>query len=284
MTSSADIAARLTLITEADDPRIADYADIRERDRIAGGGFIAEGTVVLDHLLTSTRFRPTSLFILTNRVEGIAERLAGVPNDVPIYVADRRVMDAVAGFAIHRGVLAHATRRNEVDKSAADPSREGVAAFLQGMASARGPLAVAIGLANHDNVGALFRNAAAFGASGVVLDATSCHPLYRKAIRVSVGTALTLPWHHGASTEAIVAALEQSGHHLLALSPRGATEVSALRPCDKMAILIGSEGPGLPDGILNRCETVRIAMAPEIDSLNVATSAAIVLQRLYSAA
>lgn len=279
-----DIAARLIQITDADDPRVADYGDIRERDRIGGGGFIAEGTVVLDHLLKSARFRPTSLFVLNSRLDGIAGRLAQVPADVPVYVTDRAVMDEVAGFAIHRGVLAHGVEREASGEEAEREETGGLADLLLAARRHGGPLVVAVGLANHDNVGAIFRNAAAFGASGVVLDATSCHPLYRKAIRVSVGTTLTLPWHHGAAIEAIVPALEVSGHHPVALSPRGTSDLSGFVPRPGIALLLGSEGRGLPEALMERCETVRIAMAPGIDSLNVATSAAIVLSRLYSAA
>lgn len=288
MTLSPDLAARLVDIDAAADPRIADYRDIRERDLVGRGGFIAEGTVVLDHLLRSQRFRPTSLFLLKNRVAGIADRLALVPHDVPIFVADRAVMDLVAGFAIHRGVLAHAVDRlagrTEDERANGRGDVAGLADFLAGSRRAGAPLVVAIGLANHDNVGALFRNAAAFGASGVVLDGASCHPLYRKAIRVSVGTALTLPFHHGADIPAIRQGLERSGHRPLALSPRGDTDLADVKPGEGLALLLGSEGPGLPAALLQQAETVRIAMAPGIDSLNVATSAAIVLSRLYSAA
>ncbi|MBP0617235.1 TrmH family RNA methyltransferase [Jiella mangrovi] len=272
-----DLAARLITIETVADPRIAGYRNIRERDLVRQGGFIAEGTVVLDHLLVSGRFAATSLFILRNRVEGIADRLALVPEDVPIYVAENAVMDAIAGFAVHRGVLAHASER------ATDTDRT-LAGFLDDAPKGGGPLVVAIGLANHDNVGALFRNAAAFGASGVVLDGASCHPLYRKAIRVSVGTALTLPWHHGAMASDIADALERSGHLPIALSPKGEMQLTELTKGERLALIVGSEGRGLPDALLRRCRTVRIEMAPGIDSLNVATSAAIVLAKLYSAA
>lgn len=286
MTLAPDIADRLVTIHDPSDPRVADYADIRDRDRIRQGGFIAEGTVVLDHLLRSGRFRPTSLFLLKNRVAGIAERLALVPANVPIFVAERAVMDKVAGFAIHRGVLAHAVAGAEgpTVTGRADDAGGELDGFLEESRRSGGPLVVAVGLSNHDNVGALFRNAAAFGASGLVLNDECCHPLYRKAIRVSVGTALTLPWHHGADIETIWRALERSGHHPLALTPRGETDLAALKPRKGLALLLGSEGEGLPEKILARSQTLRIAMAPGIDSLNVATSAAIVLSRLHSAA
>ncbi|NDW06255.1 TrmH family RNA methyltransferase [Jiella pacifica] len=288
MTLAPDLAARLVDIDDAADPRIADYLDIRERDLVARSGFIAEGTVVLDHLLRSERFRPTSLFLLKSRVAGIADRLALVPHDVPIFAAERAVMDTVAGFAIHRGVLAHAVDRNARQR-AGESAKDGgetaeLAEFLARSRRAGAPLVVAIGLANHDNVGALFRNAAAFGASGLLLDGASCHPLYRKAIRVSVGTALTLPFHHGADVQAIWKALERSGHRPIALSPRGTVDLAELKPGEGLALLLGSEGRGLPESLLAQTETARIAMAPGIDSLNVATSAAIVLSRLYSAA
>ncbi|MBO0905542.1 TrmH family RNA methyltransferase [Jiella sonneratiae] len=292
MPVSPSLAARIVGIADPGDPRVADYRDIRDRDLVARGGFIAEGTVVLDHLLRSTRFRPTSLFLLKSRVAGLDARLSRVPPDVPIYVAERPVMDQVAGFAVHRGVLAHAMDRRAGDApggTGADTDRDAgeprdLQGFLESSRRKGGPLVVAIGLANHDNVGAIFRNAAAFGASGVVLDATSCHPLYRKAIRVAVGTSLTLPFHHGAPADAIVERLEASGHHPLALSPRGRRRLAEMTGKPGLALVLGSEGGGLPERLMRRAETVRIEMAPGIDSLNVATAAAIVLARLYSAA
>ncbi len=118
---------------------------------------------------------------------------------MPLYVADDPVIEAIAGFQVHRGVLAIGLRGGP------EPHEALIARLPE-----KALVAVGIGLANHDNMGGLFRNAAAFGADAVLLDATSCDPLYRKAIRVSVGAALITPFARGGSAEAILAALEQA--------------------------------------------------------------------------
>lgn len=266
-------------IDDADDPRIAVFRDIRERDLTRRNGFIAEGTVVLDQLLKSRRFRPTSLFILQNRLAGLQPILARLPKGVPVYVAGRSVMDKIAGFAMNRGVLAHGEPVTTEEGGPGAELRQLLAA-----AEPRAPLVVGIGLSNHDNVGAIFRNAAAFGAAGVALDETSCHPLYRKALRVSVGTALTLPFVRGGDGGEILDHLVEAGYMPLALSPRGETTVATFEPRERLALVLGTEGRGLPEPLMRRARTLRIPIAPEVDSLNVATAAAIVLARLYSAA
>jgi len=136
---------------------------------------------------------------------------------------------------------------------------------------------VLVGIANHDNMGGLFRNAAAFGASAVLLDATSCDPLYRKAIRVSVGGALVVPFARLAPDEDLFALLAEFGLSPIALSPRGSVELSDLRFPARTAPLFGAEGPGLSDTILSCTQSVKITMHEGFDSLNVATSSGIVL-------
>ncbi|HEX2020078.1 MAG TPA: RNA methyltransferase [Aurantimonas sp.] len=263
-----------TLIDDADDPRIEPFRDVRERDLVGRSGFIAEGAVVLDQLLRADRFRPTALLILANRLQGLRSRIAALPADVPVYVAERAVFDRIAGFPVNRGVLAHGAAGRPFTPSD----------ILQRALATGGPVVVGVEIANHDNLGAIFRNAAAFGAAGVLLDETSCHPLYRKALRVSVGTSLTLPWHRGGTGEAIVGECEAAGLRVLALSPSGRLPLREIEPEGRSALLLGAEGRGLPEALMRRAETVRIEMRPEIDSLNVATAAAIVLHALYSAA
>ncbi|MCB8839010.1 RNA methyltransferase [Aurantimonas sp. VKM B-3413] len=262
-------------IEDPDDPRVEDFRDVRERDLVRRGGFIAEGAVVLDHLIGSARFGPTALLILESRLAGLGSRLARLPADVPIYVTGREVFDRIAGFPVNRGVLAHAEDRG----GGSDASQMLAAARARGR-----PVVVLIGLSNHDNVGAIFRNAAAFGAGAVLLDATSCHPLYRKALRVSVGTVLTVPWRYGGASEDIAEMVEAAGFRPIALAPGGDTGLAAVAEGGPAALFLGSEGDGLPPGLMGRMRTVRIAMEPALDSLNVATSAAIVLHALYSAA
>jgi len=174
----------------------------------------------------------------------------------------------VVGFPIHRGILALVRRPER--------SAEAVIAGLP----ARALVVALVGVANHDNMGGVFRNAAAFGADAVLLDDTCCDPLYRKAIRVSVGAALTVPFARAGSAEAMAERLAAAGFELAALSPRGEDELGALRLGPRAAVLLGAEGPGLPEAILRRVRTVRIAMAGGFDSLNLATTSGIVFHHL----
>jgi tRNA G18 (ribose-2'-O)-methylase SpoU len=141
-------------------------------------------------------------------------------------------------------------------------------------------VAVLCGIGNHDNMGGIFRNAAAFGAAAILLDATCCDPLYRKAIRVSVGAALTVPTARLSSDADLVGLLEGQGFEVVALSPRGETPLSAFRRRGRTAVLLGAEGPGLPDALMARTRTVSIPMAGGFDSLNVAVTSGIVLHHL----
>jgi tRNA G18 (ribose-2'-O)-methylase SpoU len=140
---------------------------------------------------------------------------------------------------------------------------------------------VAFGIANHDNMGGIFRNAAAFGASCVLLHGDCCDPLYRKAIRVSVGAALTVPFARFDGAADPMELLAGHGYRALALSPAGTTALRDLPARDgRTAVLVGAEGPGLPPSVLTRAESVRIEMAGSLDSLNVATASGIVLHHL----
>lgn len=254
-------------IDDPADPRVAPYLSIRERD-LAGrqGRFIAEGKVVLNVLFSAARFEAESVLVLENRLPGLADTLTLAPSSMPVYAASQPVMDAIAGFHIHRGILA-VGRKREAD------SVETLVASLP----KRALVVVLVGLSNHDNVGAIFRNAAAFGADAVLLDETCCDPLYRKAIRVSVGAVLKVPFAVAADAGSIAALLDRSGFGQVALSPSGAADIrDAPRP-DRLALYLGTEGDGLPDDLLSRLNTVRIAMAEGFDSLNVAAASAIAL-------
>lgn len=244
---------------------------MRERD-LAGraGQFIAEGTVVLNLLLGErSRHRPISLMIAENRLEAIAPMIERLPDSVPVYRVAQSVMDGATGFAIHRGVLALGER------APAEPADK-----LLSEADTRAIVVVLIGIANHDNIGGIFRNAAAFGASCVLLDPASCDPLYRKAIRVSVGSTLILPFARLAQNEDVIALLETHGYTPIALSPGGRERLSDVAPPDRVALIFGTEGPGLPASILGRTRTVTIPMAAGFDSLNVATTSGIVLHHI----
>lgn len=196
-------------IDDAGDPRIADYLNIRDRDLKDGHGgrFVAEGETVLAVLLGQARYRAASLLIAESRVASLLARIdAG--HDGPVYVARQGLMDAIVGFPIHRGILALAER-------GALPSPGDL------LAGTAGPVLGLVGIANHDNMGGLFRNAAAFGAGAVLLDDTCCDPFYRKAIRVSVGGVLKTPFARAGSGIALVERLRAAGIRPIALSPRG---------------------------------------------------------------
>jgi tRNA G18 (ribose-2'-O)-methylase SpoU len=251
------------------DPRIEPYRAVRERDLIGRQGrFIAEGEVVLRVLLARSRFRVESVLVSEKRA-GVGGVLAEVPPRVPVYVVPQAAMSEVAGFAIHRGLLA--VGRREPMASAAELLRNAApVATVLGL----------VGLANHDNVGGVFRNAAAFGADAVLLDETSCDPLYRKAIRVSVGAALITPFSRGGTAGDLVGALKEAGFEVVALSPAGAQPIASYRRAPRTALLLGAEGAGLPPALLARTRTVRIGMAAGFDSLNVATASGIALHHV----
>lgn len=267
----------LIRIDDPADPRIALYRDIRERDLTGRmGRFVAEGTVVLrllaDAHRAGSRFEAESLFLLENRIAGLADILAGLPDTVPVYAASRAVMNAVAGFDIHRGVLALGRRKTA-------PSVTDLVSALPETAL----VVAACGIANHDNIGAIFRNAAAFGADAVMLDETCCDPLYRKALRVSVGAVLKLPYARAGSIEAMLSTLAAAGFEIWGLSPSGAADIRTLTPGRRLALLTGTEGEGLPRSVLDTIRTAHIPQAPGLDSLNAGTATGIALYEMASA-
>jgi tRNA G18 (ribose-2'-O)-methylase SpoU len=283
------------LIVEIDDPsdpRVADYVGLtdpdlrrlRERSGGAGGGFfIAEGELVIRTLLSSS-FGPSvrSLFLTPRRWSSLSAD-GVVPDDVCVLVAPMDVLQAVSGFHLHRGALASVDR----------PPFPSMASLC----SDASLLVLTEGVNDHENLGALFRNAAAFGVDAVLLDPTSCDPLYRRAVRVSMGHVLRVPFAPlaGAAVDG-VRALQRLGFEVIGLTPSlraddvraiagggggggGGGGPSARRA--RRALVVGAEGPGLTEGVLAACDRlVRIPMAPGVDSLNVATAVAVALHAL----
>ncbi len=268
------MASRLVVIDSADDPRIAEFRDIRERDLTGRQNrFIAEGTVVLRMLAEASHgagFVTEKVLLLRNRVEGVAPILERLPDDVPVYVAESEVLDRVVGFHLHRGVLALGRREAAVDLIDRLPERSLVL--------------VGCGISNHDNAGSMFRNAAAFKADAIFLDETSCDPLYRKALRVSVGSVLSVPYERKGSSLDVLARLAARGFAIWTLSPHGDTDIRSIPPTDRMALVVGTEGDGLPPAVLERFQSARIPQSDGLDSLNVATTTGIALFAMSSAA
>lgn len=260
-------------LTSADDPRLAPYRAVKERDLArASGTFIVEGKVTLGRLVEASRFAVESVFLAENRIEPLTPMLAKLDPAVPVYMAPQDVMDGITGFHIHRGVLALARREAE----------QSVEQLVANLPAGPATLLALNALSNHDNVGACFRNAAALGADAVLLDQGSCDPLYRKSIRVSAGTALSLPFARSGDGAGMIAALDAAGIETWALSPTGGETLQTLTPPDRLAIMLGAEGPGLSAELMARCRRVSIPMSGDIDSLNVATAGAIALSHVFA--
>ncbi len=255
-------------IDQPDDPRIAGFRDIRERDLTGRQGlFVAEGEVVLNVLMSDRSLcRPVAFLLDSKRVEGLADVLAGAADETPVYVASQSVLDAIAGFHLHRGILALGEK---------PPVRS-----LETCLAGTGPDAVVVaacGIGNHDNMGGVFRNAAAFGAGAVLLDAHCCDPFYRKAIRVSVGAVLRTPMATGLDALAMVEGLKAAGFEVLALTPGASEPLDRTPRGGRIAIVLGPEGPGLAPAVIQRCRPVGIPMSGGFDSLNVSVASGIAL-------
>lgn len=258
-----------TRITDRGDPRVAPFVSVRERDLTGGadGRFIVEGKVPLSILLTRSRFPVESLFLCETRLKPLSRLLDELPPEIPVYTAAQSIMDDIVGFPIHRGVLACARKQNGQS--------------LQSLLHAR-RLLVLNQISNHDNVGAAFRNAAAFGAGGILLDDGCCDPLYRKAIRVSSGSSLWLPYCHGGTGQDHLQHLQDAGFTIWSLTPNpDAPILFEMEVPDKLAILLGAEGPGLPQALIDAGQAVRIPMVEGFDSVNVATAGAIAMSYAF---
>ena len=259
-------------IEDPDDPRLDDYrhlTDAEARRAIEAGGaphgiFVVEGPLALDQLRASDH-RVRSVLVTPARAASLGTRLDGMG---PVLVAERDVLAAVTGFDVHRGVLAAAER----------PEPAAPATALAGHRR----VLVMEGVSDNENVGALFRSAAALGLQAVLLDGACTDPLYRRSIRVSSGWTLRLPFARAATTTELLELLAAAGIRSVALTPSdGAVDVDRAAAAglldDPVALVVGAEGPGLSPATIAACDAaVRVPMAPGVDSLNVATSLAVV--------
>ncbi|MCU1451874.1 MAG: rRNA methyltransferase [Acidimicrobiales bacterium] len=270
------------MVEDPDDPRLADYLALndpagRRRVERAGQFFVVEGTLAIERLLTVPGWQVRSLLLLPRVAERLAERLGDRLHAVgaPVLVAPEPVLRRVVGFDLHRGALASVDR-----KPPAEPADVVTGTRL---------LLALEGVNDHENLGSLYRNAAAFGVGAVLLDPTSADPFYRRSVRVSMGHVLGIPTGRLEAFPAGVEQLHALGATVVALTP--APDAVALRELDvdafggrPVVVLVGAEGPGLTATALDAADVrVRIPMAPGIDSLNVATAAAIVLHHLTPA-
>ncbi|HLS76237.1 MAG TPA: RNA methyltransferase [Nocardia sp.] len=246
------------------DPRVDDFRDLSDADRrpdLPGrkGLVIAEGVVVVRRMLDS-RFTPAALLGVGRRLDDLADDLAGL--DVPCYRADAQVMAEIVGFHLNRGVLAVAPRPPE-------PTLDEV------LDRAR-TVAVLEGVNDHENLGSMFRNAAALGVDAVVFGPRCSDPLYRRSVRVSMGHVLRVPFARVAAWPRDLDVLRERGFQLVALTPNpAAVTLAEAVTGERVALLLGAEGPGLTEEAMDACDVrARIPMTPGVDSLNVATAAA----------
>ena len=294
-------------ITDPADARLEEYRSVPDADLLERRGvFVAEGRLVVTRLLTGGRFGTRSVLVTETARAALAAEF-DARHEVPVFVAPQWMLNAITGFNVHRGCLAIGER------PPAAAWQQVLSAATTSAAATEGTMAVSPGdsrdstivvierLANADNVGAIFRNAAAFGADAVLLDPASADPLYRKAIRTSMAAALRVPFARMEPWPGALGELRALGYRLIGMtSGAGATVADVIardRPANagshsgvtasargasgssrKIALLLGHEGDGLTAAALAACDVhARIPIVATVDSLNVATACAIAL-------
>jgi tRNA G18 (ribose-2'-O)-methylase SpoU len=264
-------------IQRASDSRVAAYGNVRDGELLrARGVFVAEGRLVVKRVLEDPRFCVQSLLVNEAALADLAREIDLDSSGAPIYLCDAEQMREISGYDVHRGCLAIVERPPAVTLD-------------ELLRAATGTIVVLEGVGNADNVGGVFRNAAAFGAGGVVLSPTCCDPLYRKAVRTSMGAALRVPFARADSWPGALTTMRAAGFTLVALTPREPSETldefasraraAARQP--RLAMLAGTEGAGLTPAVESAADArVRIPISLEIDSLNVTVAVGIALHAL----
>jgi tRNA G18 (ribose-2'-O)-methylase SpoU len=259
-------------IDRGDDPRVAEYRNVPDPELVrARGLFVAEGRLVVRRVIEDGRYRLRSVLVTEAAHRSLEPWLRTLPPHIAVYVCEVADFLGITGYNIHRGCLALV-------------ERPAPAAIDQLLAGARTIVALEA-IANADNVGGIFRNAAAFGAEGVLLSPTCCDPLYRKAIRTSMGASLRVPFARADDWPAALAVLRAQRFAVVALTPREPAEsldafTSRERP-SRVALILGTEDAGLSTLVEDAADyRVRIPISEGVDSLNVAVAAGIALHAL----
>jgi tRNA G18 (ribose-2'-O)-methylase SpoU len=263
-------------VASVSDSRLDDYRNVPDPELLRTRGiFVAEGRHVVRRLLTESRFTTRSILLTASAQDSLADVLPRF-DAVPVFVVSQEVMNAIVGFNIHRGCLAVGERPFDSAREEAAPPR------WQSLSSAARSVVVLEHVSDADNVGAIFRNAAAFGVNAVLLGPSCADPLYRKAIRTSMGASLRIPFAVMEDWPADLERLRAAGFRLLALTPSAnAQPLDEVGQPSRAALLVGHEGHGLSDEARRTADLcVRIPMAAGVDSLNVATATAIALYAL----
>jgi tRNA G18 (ribose-2'-O)-methylase SpoU len=252
-----------------DDPRLAMYRHVGDPAWLeAQGLFVAEGRFVVQRVVDVGWYEIVSILVTAAAFDRLRDQLDGVQTEV--FVASQATLDGVTGFKFHRGCLALVRR----------PAERSTDSLLRGRT-----LVALEGVGNPDNVGGVFRSAAAFSADGILLDPTCADPFYRKAVRTSMGSVLRVPFVRVNPWPDRLDELRASGFTLVALSPAGRQSidefVSSPATPDRLVLLAGAEGSGLSEATQAACHTsVRIPIDPASDSLNVVVAVSIALHRL----
>jgi len=253
------------------DSRLDDYRNVPDAELIERRGiFVAEGRLVVRRLLTSARMRTRSVMLTEAARASLRDVLEARP-DVPVYLVPPPFMQAITGFNIHRGCLAIGERPPEC--------------YWRTLGRAANRFIILERVADADNIGAVFRNAAAFGVDAVLLDRSCTDPLYRKAIRTSMGAALSVPFAHIDPWPAALHTLREDGAVIVGLTPaeRAPMLAETMAPLKsrRVVCLAGHEGDGLTEDAMRACDRLaRIPISRGVDSLNVATATAIALYEL----
>ncbi len=256
-------------VDDPDDPRLFELTGLTDAEARAAleaehGCFVAEGILTLESVLRSA-YPVRSILVAESKLGRVEAVLAAAPAtvEVDVFVAAPALLEAVTGFPIHRGVIASVGRL--------PLPRPG------DLVTGARRLLVVEAVNDHENLGALFRNAAAFGVDAVLLDPTSADPLYRRSVRVSLAHVLRVPWTRLGSLPDGLEVLREAGFSTVALSPSGDVTVDTIDD-ECVAWVVGAEGPGLSEATLAAADhRARIPMSPGVDSLNVATAAAVAL-------
>jgi tRNA G18 (ribose-2'-O)-methylase SpoU len=266
---------RLEPIEQLDDPRISIYRNVKDSTlRDARGLFVVESRLCVRRLLSASRFPVCSVLVTETALEALGDALSQLGEDTPIYVASSTLLEQLVGYNLHRGCIALARRGPE---RSLDEILDSSPRLLVGLEQ----------VANPENVGNVFRNAMAFGADAVLLSRDCADPLYRKAVRVSMGGTLLTPFAHLDGWPEAVERLRAAGFATLALSTEArAIDLASLGvetvASQRLALILGAESEGLDAATLAAVDwKVRIPMASGVDSLNVATAAGIALHHCF---
>jgi tRNA G18 (ribose-2'-O)-methylase SpoU len=258
-------------VDDRDDDRLAVYRNVPDHQLLTEHGvFVAEGRLVVRRLIESKRLHTRSVMVTEAALVPLRDWL-DTRDELPVYVVPQAIMNAVTGFNLHRGCLAIGDRPRPCHWP------ELVRAARRVVALER--------VGNADNVGSVFRSAAAFGVEAVILEQSCTDPLYRKAIRTSMGAALTLPFARAEPWPDMLRELAEGGWVVLAMTPSSsATSLQEISPAianHPVVVVVGHEGDGLSDAALDACtHHARIPMAGGVDSLNLAVAMAIALYEL----